>query len=511
VILALVGLLTSGCAFIVRASVDTEGGDPDGFSRTLAIGADGRYLAFFSVASDLVADGGGSGVFLRDLRAGSTARVSREFFDPQLPKTPAVSVSENGRYVAWDSDQGHVAGDDLMFTDVFVRDMQTGVITRVSVDTAGGNPNGSSVQPHITSDGRYVTFTSGASDLVSSSTAMSHGNAFVRDLQTGTTTRVSVDASGGDPNSNSKAGGISADGRYVALLSFATDLVTGPAGTIFVRDLQMGTTTPVDLDVAGGAPDSPSVELPSISGNGRYVAFVSFGSDLVTGPAGSLFLRDVQMSTTIPVDLNAAGGGPNGAAFRPSISADGRYVAFDSDAADLVPNDDNDHADVFVRDTEINITTRASVDFLGREANGDSGFFTPSISADGRYVAFDSLATNLVANDGTAFSDVFVRAVVTPTVASVTPASVARGSATTLTLIGTGFFPGAKVSANAFGPGGVTVNSVTVISETELEANVSVDVDASNGDRNVSVFNPGTGPGPLATGWGFCFGCLTIT
>jgi Quinohemoprotein amine dehydrogenase, alpha subunit domain III len=106
---------------------------------------------------------------------------------------------------------------------------------------------------------------------------------------------------------------------------------------------------------------------------------------------------------------------------------------------------------------------------------------------------------------------VFVRAVVTPTVDEVTPATLARGSTTTLTVTGTGFFSGAKLSTTAFGPAGVVVRSVTLISETELRASVTVASDAPTGTRTVLVFNPGTGPGALATGFGLCGGCLTVT
>jgi hypothetical protein len=153
--------------------------------------------------------------------------------------------------------------------------------------------------------------------------------------------------------------------------------------------------------------------------------------------------------------------------------------------------------------------TRASVDTARGDANADS--FLQSISADGRYVAFTSEASDLVGGDGNSSPDIFVAAVSRPTVDSVTPCEIARGSTATLTVIGTGFLPGARATASAFGTGGVTVASVNAVSETELELSLSVDSTAPTGPRTIVVWNPGTGPGPLATGFGACFGCLTVT
>jgi hypothetical protein len=226
-----------------------------------------------------------------------------------------------------------------------------------------------------------------------------------------------------------------------------------------------------------------------------------------------VFVRDTQTNTTTRASVDTAGGDPNAPSFvssTPSISADGRYVAFDSPASDLVPGDSNSVPDVFVRDLQNDSTTRASVDAVGGQANGQSR--RPSMSTQGRYMAFDSEASDLVPGDGTSGLpgvDVFVRVVVTPTVDSVTPAAVARGSTATLTVTGSGFLPGAQ--ATAFKSDGVTVNSVTVASETGLQVSVTVDADAPTGARSLVVWNPGTGPGAAAAGFGICGDCLSIT
>jgi Tol biopolymer transport system component len=528
VVLALAALFMSGCAFITRASLDTAGGDPDNASFDPSISADGRYVTFWSAASDLVSgdDSGFEDVFVRDLKTGTTIRASVDMGgDDPNGDSFFPSISGDGRFVAFASRANDlVAGDSGSSEDIFVRDLQTATTTRVTVDTGGGDPDAGTRHAWISGDGGDVVFASPATDLVPGD-----GNGvedvFLRDLVAGTTTRVSVDSSGGDSNGPSGStpmfvpSAISADGRFVAFFSDASDLVSGDGNglsDVFLRDLQSGLTTRVNVDAGGGDPNgrsdwSCSVHGQSISADGRYVAFCSYASDVVPGDGNGtsdVFVRDRLTGTTTRVSLDTAGGDPNNGSCCPSISADGRLVAFFSGATDLVPNDGNGTLDVFVRDRPTGTTTRVSVNLLGREANGTSAGL---ISADGRYVAFHSDASNLVGSDGNGAFDIYVRAVVTPTVDSVTPPTVGRGSTATLTVTGSGFFSGARASPQAFGPYGLTVNSVAVISETELELSVTVDAAAPTGSRNVIVWNPGTGPGVFATGFGFCFGCLTVT
>jgi hypothetical protein len=282
---------------------------------------------------------------------------------------------------------------------------------------------------------------------------------------------------------------------------------------VFVRDLQVGTTTLASADISGGTSNGTNTFLPSISADGRYVAFQSDATDLVPGDGNGVydvFVRDLQAGTTVRASVDVGGGDPDGGSFYPSLNDNGRYVAFHSEASDLIPGDGNFDLDVFMRDLIAGTTTRSSVDFLGREQLRQGSLFA-SISGNGQYVGFQSGASDLVPGDGNGLEDVFVRAVVTPTVDLLTPATVARGSTGTLTLTGSGFFPGAQASLQAFGPYGLRVNSVDVVSESELEVVVTVSAAAPTGARNVMVWNPGTGPGPFATGFGFCFGCLTVT
>ncbi len=406
-----------------RISVDTAGLDPNGPSQDPSISADGRYVAFSSDASDLVA-GDGNGfrdVFVRDRQTSITTRVSVDTGGlDSNGASESPSISADGRYVAFHSDASDlVVGDGNGFRDVFVRDRQTNTTTRVSVDTGGLDSNGMSQNPSISADGRYVAFASDASDLVAGD-GNGLADIFVRDRQTNTTTRVSVDTGGLDSNGASARPSISADGRYVAFRSAATDLVLVPvdangANDIFVRDLQTNTTVRASVDTGGGDSNGGSL-YASISADGRYVTFTSAASDLVAGDGNGttdVFVRDLQTNTTTRVSVNTTGGDPNSFSQDSSISADGRYVAFESFASNLVAGDGNVANDIFVRDRQTNTTTRVSVDTTGLDPNGTS--WNSSISPDGRYVAFASWATDLVPGDGNATPDVFMRSRGDPT------------------------------------------------------------------------------------------------
>lgn len=208
---------------------------------------------------------------------------------------------------------------------------------------------------------------------------------------------------------------INADGRYVAFTSSASNLVAGDANgfdDVFLRDLDTGTTTRVSAGSGGEANNNSG--SPDIDGMGRYVIFDSAASNLVTGDTNNgfdIFRRDLVMGSTIRLSVSSSGVEANGPSYHPSISSDGRYVAFSSDAYNLVANDTNAQTDIFVRDVVGGTTTRVSVRSNGAQGNNES--WGPSISADGRFVAFASYAGNLVSGDSNAFGDVFVHDMVT--------------------------------------------------------------------------------------------------
>jgi Tol biopolymer transport system component len=284
-----------------------------------------------------------------------------------------------------------------------VHDRTTGVTERVSVGSGSSEGDGPSGNPSISADGRYVAFYSEAANLVTGDTN-GVGDVFVRDRTTGTTERVSEDSQDGLADGGSVLPSLSADGRYVAFASYATNLVATPRPPwsggdwdFYVHDRQTGATERVSVSSdgsvigAGGGDFSP--ERPSISADGRYVAFFSL-LHLVPGDtdySGAVFVRDREAGTTKRASLAL---GTDFGGSEPSISADGRYVAFVS----FKWVNPTDPVVVFVRDLR-----------TGAEAKG-SGAFGPAMSADGRYIAFDSGATNLVADDTNGERDVFVRA-----------------------------------------------------------------------------------------------------
>jgi Tol biopolymer transport system component len=282
---------------------------------------------------------------------------------------------------------------------------------RVSASSGGAEGNDHSWFHQISADGRFVAFRSSASNLVPGD-GNGKSDIFVRDLQAGSTERVSVSTTGGDGNGTTNFLSISADGRFVAFDSFATNLVSGDTNgktDIFVRDRETGITTLASLTSSGGQAASSSGD-PSISADGARVAFESGAANLVPGDANGamdVFVRDRLTNATILASATPAGGTGNGRSHDGAISSDGRFVAFRSDASDLVPDDTNGVSDIFVRDLQAGITERVSVSPEEAEANRHS--YSPSISGDGRFVAFHSTASNFFAFDSRFTPNVFVR------------------------------------------------------------------------------------------------------
>jgi Tol biopolymer transport system component len=327
-----------------------------------------------------------------------------------------ASISADGRFVAFESSADNLsAADNNSFQNVFVRDTRAGTTTLVSrASGAGGaGADGHSLASSISADGRFVAFESDADNL-STGDNNSFRNVFVRDTAASTTTLASVtfDNSAG-ANEHSFRPSISADGRFVAFDSHADNLSLDDLNSVhnvFVRDTGASTTTLVNYGIGGAGADGSS-SAASISAGGRFVAFASDANNLSSADNNlfqNVFVRDTGASTTtLASRTNAADGpGADGDSFSPSIAADGRFVAFTSFAYNLSADDVDGVFDVFVRDTGANTTTLASRT-NGVAADGFS--LRPSISADGRFVAFDSLADNLSADDVDGVFDVFVR------------------------------------------------------------------------------------------------------
>jgi Tol biopolymer transport system component len=295
----------------------------------------------------------------------------------------------------------------------------TDATIRVSVSGSGDQADAESWGGAISADGRYVAFDSHASNLVPGDTN-GQTDVFVHDALTGGTTRVDVSSDGKQTRIlPSHATSMSADGRYVVFTSEASNLVPGDtnkATDVFVHDLQTGQTTRVSVSSSGAQAHGFSGD-GRISADGRFVVFDSYARNLVPHDRNGgqdVFVHDLVTGKTTRVDVSSRGRQTTrgSQSFAPAISADGRYVVFASSARNLVSGDTNGVADIFVRDRKRGVTVRVSVGPHGRQARDRrtrNGSTLPSISADGRYVAFVSSATNLVSNDTNRRPDVFVR------------------------------------------------------------------------------------------------------
>jgi Tol biopolymer transport system component len=354
----------------------------------------------------------------------STTRIGTLFGESPV-------ISADGRYVAYVSTNIDFTNDTNQASDVILEDLLTGQFYFMSVSSTGvlGNANSSFFEsPAISANGRFVVFASDATNLVPGDTN-GEPDLFMRDTLTGMTTRLSLDVNGNQLPANTLQftfrPSISADGRYVAFQSDAA--LTGPGApggglslgnvgsNIFLRDVAAGTTTLISANMAGVRVSGSS---PSISADGRFVAFESLANNLVGNlsrfsSSYNVFVYDRLTQTTVlaSTDTSKQQSGGNGDSADPVMSPDGRYVVFTSTASDLVPNDTNQVADIFMYNLQSGTITRLSVDSNGNQANGasDLGFAKSAISGDGRYVVFQSNASNLVPQDTNNALDVFVR------------------------------------------------------------------------------------------------------
>jgi Tol biopolymer transport system component len=272
--------------------------------------------------------------------------------------------------------------------------------------------DGPSLAPSISGDGRLVAFESDASTLVPDDTNGTE-DVFVHDIVTGLTRRISVGSGGTQTESPSFGAAISGDGRSVAFESFSSRLVpddTNGALDVFVADLPTGTISRVSLATDGQQADDRSYS-PSISADGRVVAFTSFADNLVPDDHNGLldvFIRRRDQNTTTRLSVGPNGVEGDGLSFAPVVSADGAVVVFSSEADNLVPDDSNGARDVFLASTTTGAVIRLSRPRTGRKAQGDGPSLGPVLDASGAVVAFASFATNLVPGDTNGQSDVFV-------------------------------------------------------------------------------------------------------
>lgn len=409
---------------VQRVSTSSTGGLANGASTQASLSSDGRYLVFQSDASNLVTGDTNavSDVFIKDLQTGTTTRVSTDSSGTEGNGSSTwASVTSDGRYVAFTSAADNLVSPDTNgVADVFVKDTVTGITTRVSTDSTETEANDASVASYITPDGRYVFFSSTASNLIAGDTNGVQ-DIFRKDLVTGTTIRVSEGTGGveGDGGSSLGFSGIRAsdDGRYVVFESMATNLVVGDtngAGDTFVKDLNTGTLTLVSASSAGVIGNGSS-SSGNITPDGSKVVFSSNSTNLVAGDTNSsddVFVKDLSTGAITLVSSSSSGTLGNSRSGEPFIASDGQTVAFSSDASNLVADDTNGDYDVFVKNVQTGDISRISYDADGAQMSADSN--VRAMSADGRYVAFytqsaidsdDSNSVNDIAVIDTQFSE----------------------------------------------------------------------------------------------------------
>jgi Tol biopolymer transport system component len=391
---------TSAAASVERITTSNSGKSEDWAAHMPDVSANGRYVVFSSTGANLGNGGDTNGIpdiFLKDLQTGALTRISTTSGGSQAVSdswSGSVDpvVSANGRYVAFQSHATNLVGSDTNNNpDIFLKDVQTGALTRVSTSGTGAQANSESFGASISADGHLVAFTSYASNLVGSDTNGS-GDVFVKNTTSGAVTLVSSAAGGTHGNGYSHGASISADGQYVMFTSNSTNLVAGDVdgiANLFVKNTLTGDVTCVTQGFAVSEYYTPS----TMSADGRYVVFASNADVMHDGLDGenSIYRRDVQTG-----ELNRVLGAGQGAYLGHdalATSGDGRYVVFTT-LRPLVDSDTNNAEDVYVKDMLTGAVARASVGAHGEQAGHDS--YDVAISTDGTTISFACESETLV-------------------------------------------------------------------------------------------------------------------
>ena len=396
-----------------RASLNFDGGEGNNDSYQPVTTADGRYVVFQSAADNLVLGdtNGVQDIFLYDRRTQVIRRLTMGLDGAQTDgdsRRPAVSAA--GDVVIFESQATNlVLGGGNGYWQVFALDLQRNVVGQVSSAVTGAPGDSDSGQAKVSGDGRFVAFASRATDLVPGDTN-GRGDVFVYDRSLGEMARVSMSPAGTQSNGNSINPTISADGRYVAFQSLASNLLPECNGIFYQVYLFDHITKKLTLvSHQAGQMGNDESQRPALSADGRYVAFESWASNLVVGDTNEvsdIFVYEVETGTVTLASVGANGATASNVSGSAVLSADGRYVAFASLADNLVPDDHNYQFDVFLFDRQLGQTLLVSRNGAGGVGNGPS--ISPAMSAGGEYVVFDSLASDLVPNDQNARIDVFV-------------------------------------------------------------------------------------------------------
>jgi uncharacterized repeat protein (TIGR01451 family) len=475
-------------------SKSTGGLVGNGESQGPAVDGDGLRVAFTSAATNFGGGGAGTTVYLRDRGANTTTAISVDTLGgPEDGNSNAPSISADGRFVAFVSTSTNlVAMDSNNASDVFVRDVVTAVIERVSLGAGGTELDGDSLEPAISADGNFVAFTSLAPNLVPSG---STSGVFVFDRTLASTALVSLNASS-LPMLAAGSAALSGDGRFVAFVG--TDDPPGSGSQVYIRDLWLGFTEQVSLASDGTPADGSIVGAPSVGGDGRLVAFASTATNL-GDPSGTsqVYVHDRQTGLTELASKSPAGVPASSGSSGPRLSGDGRFLVFTSSGGNLGPADANGFADVYARDLQTGVTQRLSV---SGTVEPNAGSQAVSIGANGTFVAFHTAANNLAPGDSNAVLDVVGRPLAFA--AAPTSADIAITNVVNVANPAVGTPAVFTITATNHGPGAATGVQVTDLLPVGL-AFVSSQVSQGVYDSEGGIWTVGSltalGSGAIAT------------
>lgn len=376
-------------------------------------------------------------------------------------------LSANGRYVAFSANQQLVPGDTVPTDgDIYIKDLQNGTLTLAST-----GPNGplASVKTGATlnGDGSLVAF---------QSTQDGHASIQLKNMLTGSLGSVSTNSAGVEANGQSYNAVLSANGQYIGFISKATNLVasdTNGTDDLFVKNLATGEVVNASITLAGAQANAPTADS-AISGDGRVVAFTTYATNLAAGDDNfaDIYSKNLDNGIITRVSANSAGEAANGNSDNASLSADGRYIVFSSQASNLVEGDTNGHRDVFRKDMHSGAVLRVSISADAVEGKGDSSNAT--ISADGRYVMFES-TSDLTPGDGDGKADIFIKDINTGALSRLS----SGGDANHFNYAGGAALSGDGLSAVFASYQGGNINDLRTISVSRVGADFGTQVGAA--------------------------------
>lgn len=401
-----------------RVSIRSNGGQTIGGNNSFAdITPSGRYVSFTSNADNVVPEDTADyqDIFRHDRETGKTKRVSLATSGAPANGHSSVSaISDDGTVIAFSTQATNLSPkDDATNYDIYVRDLATGKTKLVSVNTSGTEGSGTSGTTAISGNGRFVAFVSDADDLVPDDDN-AENDVFIRDLVEGETTRISVASDETEGADASGAPTVSETGRYVAFESLAENLVApslaNTAEDVFLRDRQKGKTKLVSIN-PNLVPADGSSSSPAISSDGQLVAFESGASNLFYDDGAffrDIFVKNTRTGKVEIISVPADGSTNDGSSFDADISANGRYVSFESESTKLVTSMDTLLSHAFVYDRVSGLMERVSSTPTGQSCSGANGSYVVRVSSQGPFVSFESDCTDIVANDTNGNYDAFV-------------------------------------------------------------------------------------------------------